>query len=161
MSEYTEDEKREAFAAWDEYKPRFAETIAGIVRIPGAGQTLLDNPLVMIIYADAYLAGKRAATPVPPSPICEHEGCTNPGEPCWLPGDPQDAPSCHYCHEHMHDGGFCPGCRLFWGGVETFEFRSSKLCDNCASQVEDEDGYEDDPYAWMGEPDFDVAWRPE
>lgn len=66
MSEYTEEEKREAFAAWDDYKPRFVESIEGVVRIPGAGQTLLDNPLVMIIYADAYLAGKRAATTLNP-----------------------------------------------------------------------------------------------
>lgn len=95
------------------------------------------------------------------SPTCEHEGCTSPGEPCWLPDDPEDAPSCHYCVEHMHDGGFCPGCRLFWGGVESFEFRASGLCDNCASQEEAEDEHADDPYAWMGEPDFDVAWRPE
>lgn len=154
VSEHTEEEKREAFAAWDAYKPRFVKSIESIVRIPGAGRTLLDNPLVMLVYADAYLAGKRAAMAAP-TPTCEHEGCTNPGEPCWLPDDPQDAPSCHYCAEHMYDEGFCPGCRLFWSGVETFDFSPLKRCDNCASQVEDEDELGDE---WVEYPP-DMDWE--
>jgi hypothetical protein len=54
-------DRREAFDAWESYLPRFKASIERYVPRIGEGPTLLDNPLVGLIYADGYLAGKAAA----------------------------------------------------------------------------------------------------
>lgn len=57
--EYTVDEKREAFASFGEYLPRFKATMAEYTPGIAHERTLLDNPLVSLIYADAFLAGRH------------------------------------------------------------------------------------------------------
>lgn len=79
--------------------------------------------------------------------ICQHEGCVNPGQPCFLPDDGDEA-SMYYCWEHMHTNGFCPGCSQFWGGVEDFEFDPHGYCSNCR----------DNPDVTGAEPDDDDDW---
>lgn len=49
----------------------------------------------------------------------------------------------YYCMEHAHSNGFCWGCRVAWGGVESFDFNPIGLCDNC---FDDSDIY--DCYDW-------------
>ena len=78
---------------------------------------------------------------------CKHEG-----NPCWLPGwidedDSPDNPHDYLCGKHMFVHGYCPGCGLFWGGIESFEFSDHHLCDNCEDELraemeEDDDGYD-------------------
>lgn len=60
MESYTEAEKREAFEDWDAFRPRFQATVEGVVNVERGQNTLLANPLVMLIYADGYLRGKRS-----------------------------------------------------------------------------------------------------
>jgi hypothetical protein len=83
--------------------------------------------------------------------ICEQEGCDRRGESCWLPDDPPDGPSHHYCWEHAHGAGFCHCCGVFWGGIETFDFSPSGLCENCAIEING--AHDDDEGDW----DFDPA----
>lgn len=40
----------------------------------------------------------------------------------------------YVCGEHSHALGFCRSCGQFWGGVESFDFRRSGLCDNCEAE---------------------------
>ena len=95
---------------------------------------------------------------------CERVGCKEQGEPCYL--DDTGVPSNYYCDKHMADEGFCRGCRLFWGGVESFEFSHAYggyegYCENCSDQIqhdlrgvgiyepygwEEDDGFDDDEY---------------
>ena len=78
--------------------------------------------------------------------------CKYPGNPCWLEyWEENGEPSEYLCDKHMFLHGYCPGCGLFWGGVESFEFSDLHLCDNCADQVRSdfaEDDEEDD--YWPG-----------
>ncbi len=90
---------------------------------------------------------------------CEHEGCDRNGLPCWLPcadgeegAEDDDTPDHYYCGEHCHGEGFCWSCGWFWAGVESFDFDSEGLCDNCRDEYEDSDDDEEydfpyvDPY---------------
>lgn len=79
---------------------------------------------------------------------CQHEGCTEMGNPCWLPeyDKPEghgDEPDMWYCDAHMHGAGFCRGCGTFWGGVESFDFGSG-FCEHCETEFDDD--YDDDYY---------------
>lgn len=58
--EYTEAEKREAFASFDDYAPRFKATLEGFVPGVAHDRTILDNPLVGMIYADGFLHGRHS-----------------------------------------------------------------------------------------------------
>lgn len=83
---------------------------------------------------------------------CQHEGCTETGNPCWLleydkPEGHGDEPDMWYCDAHMHSAGFCRGCGTFWGGVESFDFGSG-FCEHCETEFEEPDA--DDYYS-----DFD------
>lgn len=87
---------------------------------------------------------------------CEERGCPQYGNPCWLPDD-TDQPSFHFCYDHMHDAGFCPGCGGFWAGVESFDFSRTGYCENCASQGDypDDDDWNDDFSEWDDNPRSD------
>lgn len=79
-------------------------------------------------------------------------GCENQGNPCWLPGwieDDQnpDEPHEYLCGKHMFVSGYCPGCGLFWGGIESFEFSEYHLCDNCEDEVRAEEEEMDEVYS--------------
>jgi hypothetical protein len=75
---------------------------------------------------------------------CNVRGCRNAGNPCWLPDD-HGKPSEHYCYNHMREQGYCPGCGLFWAGIESFDFSRTGLCENCASDAGiDDDDWDDD-----------------
>jgi hypothetical protein len=79
---------------------------------------------------------------------CQHEGCENDGDPCYIMGD--DEPSHYYCIGHMYEEGFCPGCNLFWSGVESFDFSPAKLCSNCKDNIDyelsDDDYFDEDDW---------------
>ncbi len=78
---------------------------------------------------------------------CDVKGCKDAGRPCWLPLDnptEEPPPDKWLCGKHAHREGFCWGCGLFWGGVESFDFGSGArtgLCENClgSGEYEDED----------------------
>lgn len=80
--------------------------------------------------------------------ICQEEGCTSTDTtPCYY--EPGDQPDAYYCGEHIHDQGFCWGCGYFWAGVETFDFSSNGLCENCYGELEDEEDVDDDlDFGW-------------
>jgi hypothetical protein len=78
---------------------------------------------------------------------CEHDGCNRPGDPCWLGDDPDDAPSFYFCPEHAHVEGFCRGCGGFFGGIESFDFSPSGLCETCEVDPGGDDPDEDED--WM------------
>ncbi len=66
------------------------------------------------------------------------ERCEQEGNPCWL-GSAYEEPHEYLCGKHMFQSGYCPGCGLFWGGVESFEFSDHHLCENCESELREED----------------------
>ena len=74
--------------------------------------------------------------------ICQHEGCTNPGQPCelpWVIGPPDKEPEYEYfCSMHAQEHGYCWMCGYFWRGAESFEFSKSGLCENCKSELDAE-----------------------
>jgi hypothetical protein len=77
---------------------------------------------------------------------CEHEGCDREGDPCYMePWDSEpegDGPNGHFCAEHAFEAGFCMSCRLFFSGIESFDFGNG-LCDNCRNEFDD-DFYQDE-----------------
>lgn len=94
-----------------------------------------------------------------PRGMCRIPGCINWGIGCYYPdwewggpdGGPRNGPDDCLCPRHIERGGFCQGCGLFWGGVESFEFGTlAGYCDNCASEIRAEEEYErrgwDDDY---------------
>lgn len=90
-------------------------------------------------------------TPVVAGERCEHPGCERIGSECYLPDtSPENPPDAIYCAEHAHGAGFCHGCGNFWGGVESFEFSPSRLCDDCRSSerrdIARDDDEEDEPW---------------
>lgn len=84
---------------------------------------------------------------------CNHEGCNSPAQPFWLPDSayPND-PDGYYCEEHANSAGWCWMCGGFWGGVESFDFSKTGVCENCEPQYlrdcgelpEDGDWFEDE-----------------
>lgn len=91
-------------------------------------------------------------------PICVEWGCKRVGFPCYLPDDP-DTPAEYRCWKHLEDSGFCFGCGQFWAGIESFDFRRSQLCDNCASEVEDDDDWGEHYAEW--DDDLLAYWNDE
>ena len=85
--------------------------------------------------------------------LCEEDGCQKEAMECLLhyydyeSGKSEDIIS-WYCGEHAHKHGFCPGCGLFWGGVERFEFSRTGLCENCESDLDAELYEEEDAYIY-------------
>ena len=81
-------------------------------------------------------------------PRCGVRGCRRFGNECRLPDDSRE----WFCYLHMRDMGFCPGCRNFWAGVESFDFSRTGYCENCASGEDWDDDYsdywEDDDMDW-------------
>lgn len=69
--------------------------------------------------------------------------CQKTGEPCYLNAGEQEEEILWYCVGHMHQEGFCRGCRLFWAGAEDFEFGNG-LCSNCHHQEPEYDESEFD-----------------
>lgn len=58
---------------------------------------------------------------------------------------PRDGkPDEYLCRNHVEDSGFCWGCGLFWGGVESFDFSRTGLCENC--EIEFDDDWDEDDY---------------
>lgn len=80
--------------------------------------------------------------------------CDNPGAPCFLPG--RQEPEGYYCTNHAQQEGFCWGCGQFWGGVESFEFSDTGLCEECEQEQEAEDqpfyDWDDDDWWHESEP---------
>lgn len=86
------------------------------------------------------------------APLCEEEGCEWEGTPCFYPDnpiygwepksegeEPVFEPDHYLCAKHAYRAGFCFGCGAFWGGVESFDFDNpSHLCENCRTEVDDE-----------------------
>ena len=61
----------------------------------------------------------------------------------------------YLCSVHAVEEGFCGGCGLFCGGIESFDFggfgRQRGYCDNCWDEIMadyDWDGNEDDDYGY-------------
>ena len=76
--------------------------------------------------------------------------CEQEGNPCYLGGSYEE-PDEYFCGKHQFEQGYCPGCGLFYGGIESFEFSDHHLCDNCESEIqvelEREDALMDETYA--------------
>jgi uncharacterized protein (TIGR02996 family) len=80
---------------------------------------------------------------------CEHDGCREPGDPCFLPlpNEPYaDEPEAYYCGAHAHDHGFCCGCGSYWAGVGSFEASRTGLCEHCEAEIENDSEDHDDWY---------------
>lgn len=86
---------------------------------------------------------------------CQHKGCIKTNViPCYLPS--HQGPFDYYhadtwlCPEHCLEEGFCCGCGQFWAGIESFDFSSTGLCDNCQAEAEhdDDDSDDDYPFGW-------------
>jgi hypothetical protein len=84
-------------------------------------------------------------------PTCEHDGCDREGDPCFLPDDPPDGPSYHFCGEHAHVEGFCRGCGGFFAGVGNFETSRTGLCDNCEGDLGEDDENDDEDWDFQDE----------
>lgn len=88
---------------------------------------------------------------------CQDNGCSNPGEPCWLPDDDCDEqPSHFYCSDHKFQHGFCVMCGNFYGGVECFDFGDG-YCDDCNHTLFGrEDAWQEDEYESDYDPEEDM-----
>ena len=100
---------------------------------------------------------------------CAENGCSETLNlvECFYPDNDTNEPSEYYCVDHSPKHGFCWGCGLFWGGVESFEFAVSYggvrgLCEHCSEdfKLEFEDDYDyygeledcfDDRFGYYGE----------
>jgi hypothetical protein len=83
--------------------------------------------------------------------LCEHyELCHRLGDRYEL-GDPEGGVfEYFYCWEHAHAAGFCYRCGEFWGGIESFDFNQSHLCDNCEFEVRADDGeFDEEEACWF------------
>ena len=71
---------------------------------------------------------------------CQHKGCNAPGMVYRYPSEEYNLPSetGFYCLSHAKGAGFCIGCGRFWGGVESFDFGDSGICDDCQRLEEEE-----------------------
>ncbi len=69
---------------------------------------------------------------------CMVRGCRGFGRECYLEIW-RERPDEVLCWDHARDGGYCPGCGLFWAGVESFDFSRSGLCEQCRIQREADD----------------------
>lgn len=74
---------------------------------------------------------------------CQAEGCNKPGKMFEVPDeywheDESDYPVDfeRFCEKHAFEAGYCWICGQFWGGVESFDFGKSGLCENCAFTVQ-------------------------
>jgi len=91
---------------------------------------------------------------------CWHKGCTETHVvPCYLPSYQGPVDYNHadtwLCPQHCQEEGFCWGCGQFWAGIESFDFSSSGLCENCkdesdadmgcCDECDEDDGY---PFGW-------------
>lgn len=74
---------------------------------------------------------------------CQHEGCTHAGLPCFYPENYSQKPDEFFCGEHCHLAGYCRGCGKFWGGICSFDFSPSGLCENCHYENNAEIEYDD------------------
>jgi hypothetical protein len=66
---------------------------------------------------------------------CQHPGCTNGANPCFL--EPWGQPYEYYCFTHAFEHGYCKGCGQFFAGIESFDFGPG-YCDNCRAEWEDD-----------------------
>ena len=73
--------------------------------------------------------------------VCHATGCKRQGRACWYS---VQEPAVYYCSKH--DSGFCPGCGVFWAGVESFDFSRSGFCENCEAEFDDGDDGDGDPF---------------
>ena len=88
---------------------------------------------------------------------CQKENCNEDADEYEI-DDFEGKQKYYYCDDHAHKAGFCLGCRLFWGGVETFDFPKTYgnikgYCDNCSDEIKIECGEfdEGDVYAFIEE----------
>jgi hypothetical protein len=89
--------------------------------------SMIEHPLV-----------KQAVEEAP----CQHYGCKEMGFACYLP-DPEYEPE-YFCSEHAFDHGYCKMCGSFNGGIESFEFINGGYCDECMTEMELNDGIDDE-----------------
>lgn len=78
---------------------------------------------------------------------CEVCRSTDVLECCFVPWE---KPHAYMCSSHAKERGFCAGCGLFWGGIESFDFgKYPGFCDHCQDQIDSDtyDEYEErDPW---------------
>jgi len=82
---------------------------------------------------------------------CQHPVCTNEGIPCllhWWDKTPEE----FFCWEHAFQHGYCRSCGVFWAGIESFDFGSGGLCEQCRDQIRAETGED------LDEDDFDYGY---
>lgn len=97
----------------------------------------------MRIYPDIDIHNPQ---PIEPQP-CSYSGCTEEAFSAYAYEEGYEAE--WYCWKHAHDSGYCPMCGDFWGGIESFDFGKSDLCENCQDEIDDDsDEYDDDEYGW-------------
>lgn len=68
---------------------------------------------------------------------CNHEGCNEAGDPCYLELDEVHE---YLCPKHCEENGYCTGCGTFIAGWIDF----GSLCDNCSDELESDTWEEDD-----------------
>lgn len=93
---------------------------------------------------------------------CQASGCRNAALDFYLPdNEPPNDPDGFYCEDHANSAGWCWGCGGFWGGVESFDFSKTGLCENCEPGYlrdigeSDEDDWDEDEAEWDDMPN---AW---
>lgn len=87
---------------------------------------------------------------------CQHEGCTEEGNPCYLDddllADPQRVTE-YLCCNHAPEHGYCWCCGRFFAGIESFDFGNG-LCEDCRVELlELEPDEEDMDYGDYGDVD--------
>jgi hypothetical protein len=73
--------------------------------------------------------------------VCQVEGCENKAIPCFIRWFNEDAGRYqtdvdYFCQEHCFEHGYCYACGRFWGGVEDFDFSTTKMCPECEEAQE-------------------------
>lgn len=85
---------------------------------------------------------------------CQWPGCFKAHTiDCYFPDNNGDTPDELLCAHHAPKAGFCWGCGNFWAGVESFDFNTNNLCDNCKDDPDLTGDYGDDDYP----DDYDFA----
>lgn len=82
--------------------------------------------------------------PLPKFGRCQEPECSARATvECCLP---EGNPAGNYCAAHAIENGYCCGCGQFWAGISSFDFSKSGLCENCLSEMQDDEDIDDEHF---------------